>query len=419
MPHQSDLFDEAELEVSLDDLNQQVNDQEDLPKQNELKKASSRKRSFAENLPRQQIHITLTDEEKQGAVSTFFSKVKEELDIIPARVQVLEYWQEKAVFAEHHGEQEVVAAERDPHPLGKCQASAGLLAYIITSKYTDGLPLYRLAGILSRYGGEVNRSTMANWIIRLEDVFRPLINLGHEHLLEQDYLQADETRLQVLKETGKSATSDKWMWVLRGGPPDQAFTLFEYDPSRSEQVPKRLLAGFSDTLQVDGYAGYNKVCAEQGITRIGCWDHVRRKFVEASRAGKPGKSHKTKAAKPSKADVALGMINALYRLERKFKDMPPDERTQARQTHSLPVLTKLKVWLDKEVTRMVKGRLIHKAIQYALNQWPTLTGIARMAGYTSVMYWPRMPSDPLQWGAKPGWSRTAPKERKTAPPVLR
>ena len=369
--YQIDLFDEAELEGSLDDLNQQVDALEEAPKQ---KQKQSRKRGFAENLPRKQVHISLTDAEKQGAERTFFSKVKEELDIIPAQVQILEYWQEKAVFAEAYGEQEVVAAERTPHPLGKCQASVGLLAHIVASKYADGLPLYRLESILSRYGGDVNRSTMANWIIRLEDVFRPLLNLGHESLLAHGYLQADETRLQVLKETGKAATSDKWMWVLRGGPPTRPFVLFDYDASRSEQVPLRLLDGYQGVLQVDGYAGYNKVCTKQGLTRIGCWDHVRRKFVEASRAAKPSQSHKTKAAKPSKADVAVGMINKLYSLERKFKDMSPEERQQARQSHSLPALHKLKTWLDKEVTRVAKGNLTYKAIYYAINQWPTLTG---------------------------------------------
>ena len=75
--------------------------------------------------------------------------------------------------------------------------------------------------ILKRHGGRISRTTMANWIIRLDDVFKPLINLLREQQLNADYLQADETRLQVLKETGKSAQSDKWMWVIRGGPPDR------------------------------------------------------------------------------------------------------------------------------------------------------------------------------------------------------
>ena len=78
-------------------------------------------------------------------------------------------------------EQQIIAAQRPAHPLGKCIASVQLLAYILVSKYADALPLYRLEHILKRYGGAITRTTMANWIIRLDDVFRPLINLMREH----------------------------------------------------------------------------------------------------------------------------------------------------------------------------------------------------------------------------------------------
>jgi hypothetical protein len=122
------------------------------------------------------------------------------------------------------------------------------LAYTIVAKYCDALRFYRLEKILARYGGSITRTSMANWIIRLSDTFMPLINLMKEHQRESDYLQADETRIRVLKELGKFATSDKWMWLIRGGSPDQPIVIFEYDASRSEEVPSCLLEGFSDTL---------------------------------------------------------------------------------------------------------------------------------------------------------------------------
>src|SRR5690606_21817164 len=107
--------------------------------------------------------------------------------------------------------------------------------------------------------------------------------------LDGDYLQGDESRMPVLKEPGKTAQSDKWMWVIRGGPPEKPAVLFEYDPSRAGTVPVRLLNGFTGVLQADGYCGYNAVCQAEGITRIGCLDHARRKFVDASRAAEPNK----------------------------------------------------------------------------------------------------------------------------------
>ena len=220
------------------------------------------------------------------------------------------------------------------------------------------------------YGGRVSRTTMANWIIRLTPVFQPLIHLLRERQLGCDYLQADETRLQVLKETGKSAQSDKWMWVIRGGPPDKPIVLFEYDRSRNEEVPLRLLEGFEGVLQTDGYAGYNRVCRENAITRIGCWDHARRKFVEAERAA-PAKK---KGQQVSKASVAIGKIRELYAIEQRIEKLPPEEKTQQRQALAGPVLEDLKSWLDHNLTRVPKDSLTGKAITYTLNQWELLTG---------------------------------------------
>lgn len=367
MPFQADIFDEAELEVALSDIADQLPDEDVVIKK---KRSTKRNRGFSDKLPRVQIHLPLSDEEKAGASKVFYTKVKEELDIVPAQARVLEYWQEKAVFEDDAGESYIVAAARSAHPLGKCIASTALLAYILVSKYADALPLYRLEGIIKRYGGSISRTTMANWVIRLDDVFKPLMNLMREHQLEGDYLQADETRLQVLKETGKVATSDKWMWLIRGGPPDQPVVLFEYDASRSGEVPARLLAGFQGILQADGYSGYNPICRENEITRIGCMDHCRRKFVEASKAA-PSKKGKGKGV-VSKADIAIGKIGKLYRIETKIKDLDPDQKQAMRQKLSKPVLDDLKEWLDKNVTRVPKDSLTRTAMNYMLNQWAYL-----------------------------------------------
>jgi len=364
---QSDLFDEAEIEAALSELEEQLPEEDWVRPQKK-----KRKRGFSDKLLRVQIHLTLTDEEKEGAAKTFFTKVKEELEFIPAQLKVLEYWQEKAVF-NRDGEDVIVTAQRPAHPLGKCFASTPLLAYIIASKYADGLPLYRLEGMLKRHGGEISRANMAHWIIRLQDVFQPLINLIREVQLEGTYLQADETRIQVLKEAGKTAQSDKWMWVIRGGPPDRPSVLFEYDPSRAGAVAERLLDGFGGVLQADGYSGYSNVCQAAGITRIGCFDHARRKFVEASRAAQTQGTQK-KAGQPTKADVALSQIRKLYAIEKWIKDLDCDKKKQARQALSVPVLDDLRKWLEKNVSRVPRDSLTHKAMTYTLNQWEYLIG---------------------------------------------
>jgi transposase len=368
--YQIHLFDEAELEVEIDVLRDQLPDD---VKEEEAPPASRkrRQRGFSDKLLRERIELTLSDEDKAGAIKTFFTKVKEELQFIPAQLKVLEYWQEKAVF-EQNGEESILAAARPVHPLGKCTATTSLLAYVITSKYADGLPLYRLEHMLKRLGHEISRTSMAHWVIRLDDVFKPLINLMREVQNSSDYLQADESRIPVLKEDGKTAQSDKWMWVTRGGPPGKPSVLFEYDPSRAGKVPVRLLDDFSGILQADGYSGYGKVCRDNNITRIGCWDHARRKFVEAIKGSRP--QGKGKPLKVSKAGVALSHINKLYAIERQIKELSESERHRIRQELSVPRLDALKIWLEANAGKVAKGTMTRKAMDYTLNQWPTLTG---------------------------------------------
>src|SRR5699024_9397287 len=276
--YQIALFDEAETTVEIEALTEQLPEEQQRAIRPPRKR---RQRGFSETLPRERIELTLSDEDKAGASKVFFAKVKEELHYIPAQLKVLEYWQEKAVFEQANGEDQIVAAQRPVHPLGKCQATPSLLAHLVTGKYADGLPLYRQQQMFKRLGHALDRSTMAHWLVRLEPVLAPLLEQIRQSQIQSTYLQADETRIQVLKENGKTAQSDKWMWVVRGGPPNQPSVLFTYDPSRSGDVPVRLLTGFSGILQADGYAGYAQVCRKNDITRIGCWDHARRKFVDA------------------------------------------------------------------------------------------------------------------------------------------
>lgn len=237
----------------------------------------------------------------------------------------------------------------------------------------DALPLYRLEKILARYGGSVTRTTLANWLIQLSEQLYPLINLLREHQWQGDLIQADETRLQVLKEPGRSVTSDKWMWLTRGGPPGQLSVLFEYDPSRSGQVPLRLLDGFNGYLQTDGYAGYNAIVRQNKLIHLGCWDHARRKFDEAIKGSSTDKKKaKIKGTPPSKTRVALSKINKLYVIERELKGKTTEEKYLVRQEKSIPLLNELKLWLEKNVSKVPKGGLSWTAMNYTLNQWDHL-----------------------------------------------
>ncbi len=289
---------------------------------------------------------------------------------MPAKVQIPEYFQEKAIFAdsEDKDSRSVKSAILPKHPLVRSMGSINLIAHVIISKYADGLPLYRMEGILSRYGGDISRATQANRVIKLAHQLQPLINLMREQQVSGDIIQMDETLLKVLKEPGLKATSDKYMWVSRGGPPGQTSVLFEYDPSRKKKVPLRLLEDFSGYLQTDGYSGYNAVCIKNNATSAGCWEHARRKFREAQSTQPRDK----KTQKPGKADMALAQINKLYRIERTIKEVSVDEKLKVRQKESIPVLEKPGGWIDRNLDKVPKDSLTGKALTYVNNQWDKL-----------------------------------------------
>jgi len=373
--HQTSLFDEAENEAGDDEELEGAD--EVLADENQASSTSTKKKPgrkpFSDKLPREQIFIRLTDDEKEGAIDTFFTKVKEELDIMPAKVRVLEYMQEKAVFVDRvEGEKQrrVKTAQMPKSPIAGAMGSISLMCFVLIAKYADGLPLYRQEGILSRYGGEISRATLAHWMMALAKQLQPLINLMREHQQRGAVIQADETRVQVLKEPGRPATSDKYMWVTLGGPPGEKSILFEYDPSRRGEVPLRLLDGYGGYLQTDGYTGYNAVCLKNGITQLGCWDHARRYFKDAHNA--QPKPKKGKNNKPSKAGKVLSLINKLYVIERDIKTLSTNEKYLQRQKKTIPVLNQLKTYLEENRHKVPKDSLTGKAMTYLSNQWDKL-----------------------------------------------
>ena len=365
-PKQPDFFIDPD---SVDEMSDSPAKDEDPKKK---KKRSNRKKGLNPAIAREQQRVYLSDEQREGAVSTFFESVKEELDITPAKVRVIEYMVEKAVYVGDHGKRQIVAAEREPHPLGKCIASVGLLAYIIIAKFADGMPLYRLEGILKRHGGSIGRSTMASWLIRLAVQFQPVINLLHETQLSGFYLQCDETRLKVLREPGMKPQGHKWMWLLRGGPPEKQVVLFRYDKSRNGEVAKELLDGFEGRyVQCDGYAAYPYAVRGTPITLLGCMDHARRKFDQAEKALS---KKATKTGMTPKCTEALSLINTLYRLERQMDEekLSIEQRTAFRQKHAVPQLETLHEWLLDNLSKVPPKSLTGKAIRYTLGQWSKL-----------------------------------------------
>jgi transposase len=190
--------------------------------------------------------------------------ISEQLDIIPAQIRVLRHIRKK--YACSCG-QCIKTAPLPAQPIPKSLASPGLLAHVAVCKYVDALPLYRQEVILQRIGVELPRATLANWMLQAGQLIQPVINLLRDRLLAHDIMQMDETTVQVLMEPGKKAQSKSYLWLQRGGPPAQPVVLFDYAPSRSQAVPKRLLEGFTGylrRLQCSGCGERTEPCGLHG-----------------------------------------------------------------------------------------------------------------------------------------------------------
>lgn len=337
------------------------------------KRTKRGRRSLPSHLPRVEINHTLDGEacqceHCQHRLIPLGQKITEQLDIVPAQVRVIRH--SRQTYQCPHCDDALTTTPLPPQPIPKSNATPGTLTYLIIAKYLEGMPLYRLERQLSRYGMSVPRATLASWMIHCGQLVQPLINLMREQLLSYDIIAMDESRYQVLKEVGKTPQSQSYIWVQRGGPPDTPVILYDYDPSRSQQVPLRLLEGFKGYLQTDAYEGYGAVCRQNGLVSVGCMAHARRKFDEALKAQHtvdPNKQKSTLAA------TALAYIQHLYRIEREIKLLSPEVIHHVRQTRSLPVLNELKQWLYTNIIVVPPRSTLGKAMQYLNKQWDKLT----------------------------------------------
>ncbi len=218
--------------------------------------------------------------------------------------------------------------------------------------------------MLGRHGIDIPRQTLARWVIQCSEYFQPLLNLMRESLLSSRIIHCDETRVQVLKEPGRDPSSQSWMWVQTGGPPGRSVILFDYTTSRAQEVPTRLLDGYRGYVMTDNYAGYNALAAQDGVERLGCWAHARRKFVEAQKVQPKGKT--------GRADIALNLINKLYGIERDLMDGSDEDRKAARIERSLPLLAQLKSWVEKTQPQVTTQNALGKAIAYLASNWSKL-----------------------------------------------
>ncbi|MEK5382431.1 IS66 family transposase [Niallia sp. FSL W8-0635] len=336
------------------------------------KKKRGQRQLMLENLPVETIDYRLSDEEQVcsccgGNLHEMSTEVRQELKYIPAEVKVVKHV--RHVYSCRHCEQEAIETPIQTAPMPKpviagSLASPSMLAHIMSQKYVEGLPIYRQEKHLHRLGITLSRQTMANWMMYGADRWlSKLYSRMHQLLVKLDIVCADETTLQVLQEPGRSALSKSYLWLYRTGVEGSPIILYDYQETRAGENPMNFLKEFKGFLQVDGYAGYHKV---ENVTLVGCWAHARRGFTDVLKA------LPTNSIKPVAATEGLQFCNQLFTIERKLKELEPEERYKQRLEQSKPILDSFLSWLKVQEQHVLPKSGLGKAITYCLNQWDKL-----------------------------------------------
>ena len=296
---------------------------------------------------------------------------RREVEIIPAKVIVIEHV--RVAYGCRSCETEglyganIVKADVPPALIPNSIASPSAVAYVMYEKYVNAMPLNRQANDLELHGLKLPRQTMANWVIFCSEKYLELVfEQMHKKLLTLDIIQDDETIVQVLKEEGRKPTTQSYMWLYRStervGPP---IVLFEYQPTRSGEHPRRFLAGYKGYIICDGYKVYDNI--SEDIKLQGCFSHCRRYYVDAVDVVPKDAREECEAMKGVK------FCNKLFDIERRLKNCSDEQRFQKRLELSKPVLDEFFAWATEMSKIALDKTRLGKAVTYTLNQWDNLS----------------------------------------------
>jgi len=360
---QMSLFDEAETEADPRAPEPELKEVQSYW----IKKFKGQRKDLLKNIPHVKRLCTIEeldrfcDECHSVLVPVGEEFVRTEVEFIPAKVRVIDYYREtfECRTCRKHGQPYM---EKSPMPDPVIQhsiASPSSVAWIMHQKFGNALPLYRQEKEWKTLGINLSRATMANWIIAASrDWLMPIVERMHQTLLKEKYLHSDETTVQVLNEEGRKNTTDSYMWVYSTGRYCRhSIRIFDYRTGRSGKYPQEFLKGFKGYLHTDAYSGYKKVA---GITRCLCWSHLRRYFVDAL----PKDIHCSEATLSS---LGITYCNKLFEIEKTLEKLTGEERKAKRLEQEKPVLAAFWAWVDSIRNTVLPKSKLGEALIYALN----------------------------------------------------
>ena len=378
----AETISKEQLELLLSGLNEHSQEvpakkhSDDSPQASSSKSSSSDEKTRRYQLPEHlEVEETVIDPEEVTANPEGYKQideeVTEELDIIAPKFIKRRTIRRKFV-SKTDKERAPIIVPALKRPIDRGIAAAGLLVFIIISKYCDHLPLYRQETIYKkRYGVSIKRKAMCEWISKIvADWLKPIYNQMYEQLMLIGYLQADETKIKYIDPDGqRKKTHQGFLWTYSS---PGHYVLFDWRTNRKHENASKFLKKYDKLLQSDGYDAYsNYACDVKGCILFGCWAHARRYFTQAL------ESHRQHAA------WVILQIKHLYEIEAHLRqgNFGPAYRKAYRRSHSKMIIKRLYQGLGILKKKALPKSKLYEAVQYALNQWKYLV---RFIGFGEV-----------------------------------
>lgn len=331
------------------------------------KKKGHGRRPIPETLQRLTLEYTLLPEQRTCSCGQICERIgdesSEQLDWVPSSLVVLQ--QIRVKYGCQACEGKMAIAPVPDQVIEKGLAGTGLLSHVLTSKYSDHLPLHRLESIFKRHGYPIARSTMCGWVDVCADLLVPIVTRMWTLVMQSWVLHTDDTTVPIQdRELERVRKGRLWTYY---GDVEHPFILYEYTPDHTEQHPIARLSEYRGHIQADGLSAYTKICEQKvdgQIVRylVACWAHARRYFFDAQTNDRV------------RAMTALAFIQKLYKIESDAKDqrLTVEARHAVRQEKAVPLLKQFKEWLDEQWPRVLPSEKIGEAIGYALRRWTEL-----------------------------------------------
>lgn len=283
-------------------------------------------------------------------------EVTEVLAITPQKFFVKKTVRPKYALPNKEG---VIIAELPSRPIQGGMVDVSLLVMLLLDKYVDHLPLYRQLKKYERLGVKLSDATVGDWTAKTITLLEILYDELVKRVKKSEYLQADETPIQVLDKLKKGKTHRGYYWVYHDV--ESGLVVYEYDQSRGQTAPRIFLQDYKGYLQTDGYAVYDAL-PNNDIKLLNCMAHARRYFFDAQDNDK------------ARAVWMLDKLQELYEIEKIAREQKftHEQRLAVRQEKSVPILNQIKIWLTENQLQVLPKSPIGKATSYMHQRWDKL-----------------------------------------------